>query len=88
MSRIDDGVFCCDCGAQCRPDQTEECRICGETICHSCGDTQDYLCVNCELKRDREGVEFEPCLICGCTEPDPDGYCPQCEIAMEIKSNT
>ena len=30
-------------------------------------------------------TEYEPCLVCGCTEADPDGFCPQCEIAMEIK---
>lgn len=30
-------------------------------------------------------TEYEPCLVCGCTEPDSDGFCPQCEIAMEIK---
>ena len=30
-------------------------------------------------------TEYEPCLVCGCTEPDSDGFCPQWESAMEIK---
>jgi len=30
-------------------------------------------------------LEFEPCLVCGGTDSDYDGFCPQCEIALEIK---
>lgn len=54
MSRIDDGVFICDCGAQCNPDQTEHCRRCGELICHSCSDIDDYLCVGCQERERQE----------------------------------
>ena len=57
MSRIDDGVFMCDCGAQCRPDQTESCRRCGESICHSCSDIDDYLCVECQEEERHEKFE-------------------------------
>lgn len=57
MSRIDDGVFMCDCGAQCRPDQTESCRRCGESICHSCSDIDNYLCVECQEAERQEKFE-------------------------------
>lgn len=30
--------------------------------------------------------EFEPCDVCGGTEADFDGFCPQCELPMEIKA--
>ena len=57
MSRTEDGVFMCDCGAQCRPDQTEQCRRCGESICHSCSDIDDYLCVECQNAERQEKFE-------------------------------
>lgn len=34
---------------------------------------------------DDDEVEYEPCLVCGGTDYDYDGFCPQCEIALEIK---
>ena len=76
-----DDVFYCECGAQCRDDQTEECHVCGSRICHSCTDQQDGRCVNCY----DAPVEFEACSICGGTEANFDGFCPHCEIAMEVK---
>lgn len=51
FKEMDQGVFCCDCGAQCTPDQTDECRTCGETICPSCSDQQDHLCAICHAER-------------------------------------
>lgn len=72
MSRIDDGVFMCDCGAQCRPDQTEQCRRCGESICHSCSDIDDYLCVECQNEERKE--KFEDGEFIGQEVDDEDGH--------------
>ena len=46
------------------------------------GDAED---AHIDLCPEITDPEYDPCLVCGCSEPDPDGFCPQCEIAMEIK---
>ena len=34
---------------------------------------------------DDPAPEFEPCDVCGGTEADFDGFCPQCELPMELR---
>jgi hypothetical protein len=34
--------------------------------------------------REDHSPEFEPCDVCGGTEANFDGFCPQCELPMDV----
>ena len=36
---------------------------------------------------DDSSPEFDPCDVCGGTEANFDGFCPQCELPMDVKPN-
>jgi hypothetical protein len=45
-------------------------------------------CVNSDARKEMthdDAPEFEPCPICKATDPNFDGYCQQCEVALERK---
>lgn len=35
----------------------------------------------------KDELEFEPCDVCGGIEANSNGFCPQCELPMEVKPN-
>lgn len=54
-------------------------------ICRECGMNIDVIGEKYIPDSDKIVEDYEPCLVCGETEPDGDGFCPQCELPIEKK---